>query len=133
MSDMLRPSFRVSQQNLASEETCLKVVLSFFEFFFLILDLNFKKFFWISNGKNTLFTKVLKKWSRFRKKNKIFFSITGGGGPGPYMEFSIIFFLNPSPYCIYYPLTTTLYIAFTLLCLENIFASLLNNILISTP
>ena len=40
--------------------------------------------------------KVLKKWSSFREKNKNFFSITGGGS-GPYMEFSIIFFfLNPS-------------------------------------
>ena len=42
--------------------------------------------------------KVLKKWSSFRKKIKKI-SITGGGrGSGPYMEFSIIFFLffNPS-------------------------------------
>ena len=42
--------------------------------------------------------KVLKKWSSFRKKNKKKFSITGGGGLGPYMEFSIIdFFFEPFP------------------------------------
>ena len=40
--------------------------------------------------------KVLKKWSSFRKKYN-FFSITGGGeGSGPYTEFSIIVFFNPS-------------------------------------
>ena len=31
--------------------------------------------------------KVLKKWSSFRKKNKIFFSITGGGGQDPIWNF----------------------------------------------
>ena len=51
--------------------------------------------------------KVLKKWSSFRKKNKKKFSITGGegGGPGPYMEFSIIifyFFFEPFPNLISY-------------------------------
>ena len=44
--------------------------------------------------------KVLKKWSSFRKKLLYFFPLKGGeGGPGPFMEFSIIFFiffLNPS-------------------------------------
>ena len=37
--------------------------------------------------------KVLKKWSSFRKKIKKNFH---KGGSGPYMEFSIIFYLNPS-------------------------------------
>ena len=39
--------------------------------------------------------KVLKKWPSFRKKNSLVFSIKGGRGvrSGPYMEFSIIFFI----------------------------------------
>ena len=31
--------------------------------------------------------KVLKKWSSFIKKDFIFFSIIGGGGPDPFKEF----------------------------------------------
>ena len=40
--------------------------------------------------------KVLKKWSSFRKKIKK--NSRTGGGSGPYMEFSIIFFFELFPY-----------------------------------
>ena len=41
--------------------------------------------------------KVLKKWSSFRKKVKKNSITGGGGGSGPYMEFSIIDFFEPFP------------------------------------
>ena len=45
--------------------------------------------------------KVLKKWSSFRKKNKIFFSITGGGGRAPIWNFPYFFFFEPFPNVIF--------------------------------
>ena len=69
--------------------------------------------------------KVLKKWSSFRKKIKKF-SITGGGGggSGPYMEFSIIdfiFFFEPFPYLYFMNgWTTARYLSMDIARVENI-------------
>ena len=71
---------------------CLKIVLSFFE--------NFLSFFGFSMVKIQFLQKVLKKWSSFRKKNKIFFHNRGGEGRvrtlyGIFHNL-FYFFLNPS-------------------------------------
>ena len=64
---------------------CPKVDLSFFE--------KFSKFFGIFNGEIPLFTKSVQKWSSFRKKSTLFFSIIGGGrGIGEYSAKKIYFF-----------------------------------------
>ena len=69
---------------------CLKVVLSFFEFF---------KNLWDFNGENTLFTKSAQKWSSFRKKILYFFHNKGGGGSRPlYGIFNNLKKIEPFPY-----------------------------------
>ena len=74
----------MSQQNLASEEA--KICLSKSSFFgFSMVNIHFLQ-------------KVLKKCSSFRKKKNKKISITGGGGAGPLLEFSMIFFFEPFLY-----------------------------------
>merc|ERR1711873_294120 len=84
---MGRPLLCAPRQNLASEEA----KICFSKSSFIIFLKNFLSFFGFSMVKIHFLQKVLKKWSSFRKKKKIFFPYPGGGS-GPYMEFSIIFF-----------------------------------------